>query len=119
MFRSSTYAKENNLELWLVGANSSIYLEELLKENHIKHFNATWNIEKFVKNCKETAGIMLGRTTIEGWMCGKGGWIYNVDSKGDITEKEFYDPPFDSELQENYFASKVAKRIKTEYINII
>ena len=115
----STYAKENNLELWLVGANSSIYLEELLKENHIKHFNATWNIEKFVKNCKETAGIMLGRTTIEGWMCGKGGWIYNVDSKGDITEKEFYEPPFDSELQENYFASKVAKRIKTEYINII
>ena len=115
----STYAKENNLELWLVGANSSIYLEELLKENHIKHFNATWNIEKFVKNCKETAGIMLGRTTIEGWMCGKGGWIYNVDSKGDITEKEFYDPPFDSELQENYFASKVAKRIKTEYINIL
>ena len=115
----STYAKENNLELWLVGANSSIYLEELLKENHIKHFNATWNIEKFVKNCKETAGIMLGRTTIEGWMCGKGGWIYNVDSKGDITEKEFYEPPFDSELQENYFASKVAKRIKTEYINIL
>jgi glycosyltransferase involved in cell wall biosynthesis len=115
----STYAKENNLELWLVGANSSTYLEELLKESHIKHFNATWNIEKFVKNCKETAGIMLGRTTIEGWMCGKGGWIYNVDSKGDITEKEFYDPPFDSELQENYFASKVAKRIKTEYINII
>ena len=115
----STYAKENNLELWLVGANSSIYLEELLKENHIKHFNATWNIEKFVKNCKETAGIMLGRTTIEGWMCGKGGWIYSVDSKGDITEKEFYDPPFDSELQENYFASKVAKRIKTEYINIL
>ena len=115
----STYAKENNLDLWLVGANSSIYLEELLKENHIKHFNATWNIEKFVKNCKETAGIMLGRTTIEGWMCGKGGWIYNVDSKGDITEKEFYEPPFDSELQENYFASKVAKRIKTEYINIL
>ena len=115
----STYAKENNLELWLVGANSSIYLEELLKENHIKHFNATWNIEKFVKNCKETAGIMLGRTTIEGWMCGKGGWIYNVDSKGDITKKEFYEPPFDSELQENYFASKVAKRIKTEYINIL
>lgn len=115
----STYAKENNLELWLVGANSSTYLEELLKESHIKHFNATWNIEKFVKNCKETAGIMLGRTTIEGWMCGKGGWIYNVDSKGDITEKEFYEPPFDSELQENYFASKVAKRIKTEYINII
>lgn len=115
----ATYAKENNLELWLVGANSSTYLEELLKESHIKHFNATWNIEKFVKNCKETAGIMLGRTTIEGWMCGKGGWIYNVDSKGYITEKEFYEPPFDSELQENYFASKVAKRIKTEYINII
>lgn len=114
----SAYAKENNLELWLVGANSSTYLGELLKEKHIKHFNATWNVEQFVKNCKETAGIMLGRTTIEGWMCGKGGWIYNVLNNGDIIEKEFYEPPFDSEIQD-YFASKIAKRIKTEYTNII
>jgi hypothetical protein len=115
----STYAKENNLELWLVGANSSTYLEELLKENHIKHFNATWNVEKFVKNCKETAGIMLGRTTIEGWMCGKGGWIYEVDSNGNIVKKEFHNPPTDNELQDSYFASTVAKKIKTEYINIL
>jgi glycosyltransferase involved in cell wall biosynthesis len=115
----STYAKENNLELWLVGANSSTYLGELLKENHIKHFNATWNVEKFVKNCKETAGIMLGRTTIEGWMCGKGGWIYEVDSNGNIVKKEFHNPPTDNELQDSYFASTVAKKIKTEYINIL
>ena len=94
-------------------------MEELLKENHIKHFNATWNVEKYVKNCKETAGIMLGRTTIEGWMCGKGGWIYEVDSNGNIVKKEFHNPPADSELQESYFASTVAKKIKTEYIKII
>jgi len=115
----STYAKENNLELWLVGANSSTYLGELLKENHIKHFNATWNVETFVKNCKETAGIMLGRTTIEGWMCGKSGWIYEVDSNGNIVKKEFHNPPTDNELQDSYFASTVAKKIKTEYINIL
>ena len=115
----SNYAKENNLELWLVGANHASYIEELLKENHIRYFNETWNVEKFVKNCKETAGIMLGRTTIEGWMCGKGGWIYEVDSNGNIVKKEFHNPPVDSELQESYFGTIVAKRIKTEYINII
>jgi hypothetical protein len=40
---------------------------------------------KSMKNCKET-GIMLGRTTIEGWMCIRGGWIYNVDN-GNIVNK--------------------------------
>lgn len=115
----ANYTKENNLELWLVGANSSNYLDELLKEKHIKHFSPTWNVEKYVKNCKETAGIMLGRTTIEGWMCGKGGWIYNVDNVGNIVNKEFYEPPFESELQDSFSASRVAEKIKNEYINIL
>ena len=52
-------------------------------------------------------------------MCGKGGWIYEVDSNGNIVKKEFHNPPVDSELQESYFGSTVAKKIKTEYINIL
>ena len=113
------YTKEKNLELWLVGENSSNYLSELLTESHVKHFKSTWNVEKYTKKCTETAGIMLGRTTIEGWMCGKGGWIYNVNDKGDILGKEFVLPPSESELENKFFGSTVAKQIKEEYANIV
>ena len=113
------YTKEKNLELWLVGDSSSNYLSELLTESHVKHFKSTWNVEKYTKKCVETAGIMLGRTTIEGWMCGKGGWIYEVNDKGDILSKEFHLPPNQEELEDKYFGSTVAKQIKDEYIKII
>ena len=113
------YTKEKNLELWLVGDSSSNYLSELLTESHVKHFKSTWNVEKYTKKCVETAGIMLGRTTIEGWMCGKGGWIYEVNDKGDILSKEFHSPPNQEELQDKYFGSTVAKQIKDEYVKII
>ena len=94
------YTKEKNLELWLVGDSSSNYLPELLNESHVKHFKSTWNVEKYTKKCVETAGIMLGRTTIEGWMCGKGGWIYEVNDVGDILSKEFHLPPSQNELKD-------------------
>jgi hypothetical protein len=113
------YTKEKNLELWLVGENSSNYLSELLTESHVKHFKSTWNVEKYTKKCTETAGIMLGRTTIEGWMCGKGGWIYNVNDEGDILSKEFIPPPSQGELEDKFFGSTVAKQIKNEYVKII
>jgi glycosyltransferase involved in cell wall biosynthesis len=113
------YTKEKNLELWLVGDSSSNYLPELLSESHVKHFKSTWNVEKYTKKCVETAGIMLGRTTIEGWMCGKGGWIYEVNDVGDILSKEFHLPPSQSELENKFFGSIVAKQIKDEYVKII
>ena len=40
----------------------------------------------------------MGRTTIEGWMCGKKGWIYDVDSKGEIISKNLHEIPNDMEL---------------------
>ena len=82
------YSKSINEELWLVGENKSNYLPELLNNSHVKHFEATNKVEPYVKNCSETAGILLGRTTIEGWLCGKPGWIYNVDSSGKIINKK-------------------------------
>jgi hypothetical protein len=102
--------------LWLVGENKSNYLEDLLKHPHVRHYGATNKVETFVKNCSETAGILLGRTTIEGWMCGKPGWIYNVNESGEILNKERFDIPKDV----NKFDSiEVAKKIKEEYIKIL
>lgn len=110
------YCSNNDKQLWLVGANHSNYLEEILKNEHVKHFEPTWNLEKFLMNCSETAGILLGRTTIEGWMSGKSGWIYQVDSMGQILEKNFYNPPNDIE---KYHSDKVAEQIRNQYIEIL
>ena len=110
------YTESIGKEFWLVGENKSNYLEDLLKSNHVKYHNATNKVEEFVKNCSETAGILLGRTTIEGWMCGKPGWIYNVDESGYIINKERFDIPEDI----NKFNSlEVVKKIKQEYIKIL
>jgi hypothetical protein len=110
------YSKSQNKELWLVGENKANYLSELLENTHVKHFQATNKVEEYVKNCTETAGILLGRTTIEGWLCGKPGWIYQVDDKGEILSKEKHEIPVDVE---KFNSIEVAKKIKEEYIKII
>lgn len=110
------YSKSINKELWLVGENKSNYLPELLQNTHVKHFGATNKVEPYVKNCYETAGILLGRTTIEGWLCGKSGWIYNVDDKGQILNKEKHEVPSDVS---KFDYMEVAKKIKEQYIKIL
>jgi glycosyltransferase involved in cell wall biosynthesis len=110
------YSKSIGKELWLVGENKSNYLPELLNNSHVKHFQATNKVEEYVKNCTETAGILLGRTTIEGWLCGKPGWIYDVDNTGNIIDKKKYEVPSDVN---KFNSDEVAKKIKEEYIKIL
>jgi hypothetical protein len=110
------YTKELNKELWVVGKNHSNYLNELKSNYHVKYFDSTYDVEKFVKNCDETAGILLGRTTIEGWMCGKPGWIYDIDSGGGINNKNRYDVPNDIE---KFKSDTVSEKIKNIYLEIL
>lgn len=110
------YTKENNKELWLVGENKSNYLDEIKINSHLKYFTPTWNVEKYLEECSETAGIQLGRTTIEGWMSGKPSWIYKVDSIGNILSKEKYNSPEDVE---KFYSKNVANQIKEEYIKVL
>jgi glycosyltransferase involved in cell wall biosynthesis len=110
------YTRELGKELWLVGENNGNYLENVLLEDHVKHFPSTWKIEDFILKSYETAGIQLGRTTIESWMCGKSSWIYKVGKGGFILSKEKFDPPSDIE---KYHTLKVAQQIKDEYLKIL
>ena len=87
-----------------------------MSNSHVKHFDDNFNVEKYVKNCYQTAGIQLGRTTIEGWLCGKKGWIYKVDNTGNIIDKSLNDPPED---KNKFNSSEVAKKIKQKYIDIL
>ena len=116
LFDLVEYTKQNNKELWIVGTNHSNYLTELTSNNHVKYFPSTYNVEDFIHECSETAGILLGRTTIEGWMCGKPGWIYNVDSDGNIKDKKLYEVPNDIS---KYYSSNVTNQIHLIYQNII
>jgi glycosyltransferase involved in cell wall biosynthesis len=110
------YSKSIVKELWLVGENKSNYLDELLINTHVKYYPATNKVESYVKNCSETSGILLGRTTIEGWLCGKPGWIYNIDDSGNILNKRRFDIPDDIS---KFNSNEVAKKIKEEYIKIL
>jgi glycosyltransferase involved in cell wall biosynthesis len=109
-------SKEENKELWIVGENKSNYLQEILQNSHVKYFPPTLDVDKYIHKCSETAGILLGRTTIEGWMCGKPGWIYNVDENGFILYKDLYQVPLDVD---KYFSSNSSKIIKENYINVM
>ena len=73
-------------------------------------------MDKYIHKCSETAGILLGRTTIEGWMCGKPGWIYNVDNTGNIINKELFSIPDDIN---KFKSSNVSKTIRQTYLDIL
>lgn len=111
----ANYAKSINKELWLVGENKSDYLDDLLSDRNIKHFKSTFNVEKYTKNCFETGGILLGRTTIEGWMCGKPGWIYDIDSDGHILNKIKYEVP-DNLIK--YSSENITNEIINTYLSL-
>ena len=109
--------RNNYEELWIVGKLNDTYLKDMLEnQTHVKYFPPSPNIEQYIHKCDETAGILLGRTTIEGWMCGKKGWIYNVDDRGNILSKSLHDIPSDI----NKFKShNVVKEIIKEYLMIL
>ena len=89
------YTESKKMNFWLIGENNDNYLGDILKFRHVEYSKSIPDVENYVRRCSETAGILLGRTTIEGWMCGKSGWIYDVDEKGKIVDKTFTAPPED------------------------
>ena len=109
-------SEKENKELWLVGENKSNYLNEILLKNHVRHIEPTLEVDKFIHECSETAGILLGRTTIESWMCGKSSWIYNVDNIGNILEKKLFEVPDDIS---KFYSKSVCEKIKENYFDII
>tara|TARA_R110000796_G_scaffold61077_2_gene141423 strand:- start:62814 stop:64481 length:1668 start_codon:yes stop_codon:yes gene_type:complete len=109
--------KENNEELYIVGKKNDTYLDEMLVGNdHVSYFPPSNRTQDYIHNCDETAGILLGRTTIEGWLCGKPGWIYDVNSAGTIISKILHEVPEDVN---KFSGEKVATEIKELYVNVI
>jgi hypothetical protein len=94
LFDLKRMVEEEDKILWIIGANNGGYVDQLLEShlgdgtNRIYYYGVQSKVEDYVKGCDYTAGIFKGRTTIEGFLCGKPGWIYKVDKEGNILDKE-------------------------------
>lgn len=109
--------KEEDGELWVVGKENGVNIQELIQgHDHVSYFGPTWNVEKYIHQCDETAGILLGRTTIEGWLCGKPGWIYDINPSGEIQSKALHQVPEDVD---KFRGSTVASSIIEEYKKVL
>lgn len=95
--------KKEGKKCRFVGQRFASWADKLLN-----YYPDTWDIEEHLKDATETAGIMLGRTTIEGWACGLPGTIYNVDTNGDIIDITYHEVPKD---MDRFNSKLVAKQI--------
>jgi len=76
----------------------------------------TFFIEKWMEASDGVASILLGRTAIETWACGKDYWCYDVNEKGDILGLTVMPPPED---MSQYDIKFMTDRIFEIYQNII
>jgi len=107
--------KEDKI-LQLVGKDTMGYAKEY-SDNYdfVEYYPPTDKIETFYQNCDVTAGIMLGRTTIEGFLCNKPAWIYNVDKNGTIIDKEYLTVPNNLEIFDKEYS---VNKFKEVYIDV-
>lgn len=106
LFDLKQMVEKNNQVLQIIGADNMGYVNELLKSENVQYLGVKSNVENYIKKCDYTAGIFKGRTTIEGFLCGKRGWIYNVDKDGKILNKELREAPTDIEKYKSDFSAK-------------
>jgi hypothetical protein len=72
---------KNNWDLYLMSQSHYDF-------NHpnIKYVDKRWDTENVVKQMHFTSGILMGRTTLEGWCCNVPGYMYIIDIHGNILD---------------------------------
>jgi glycosyltransferase involved in cell wall biosynthesis len=100
----------------LLGLGNGDYLGEL-PPNARWERREVWHIENYVAECDQVAGTDVGRTAIEGWMCGKPAWVYDiVPPSGRIRSCALHPPPPSTllELCDIEYMTDVFERIYAE-----
>jgi glycosyltransferase involved in cell wall biosynthesis len=88
------YTKKEHLTLRVVGKRYEDYLDN--PPAHVEMLPPRWNVEElFTPDVVATAGVLLGRSTIEGWVAGLPGWIYDIDTEGNIKDVSLHPVPED------------------------
>lgn len=84
-------SKEEDFEIIYIGQSM---LKHGLPEE-ISKVPETFFIEKWIESVDKVASILIGRTAIEAWACGKDYYCYDVDSRGNIKSVTLMPPPED------------------------
>lgn len=85
-------AAEKGWEIAFVGRRLSGHLDDL--PAHVKYVNGdVWDIQDLTSRCSATAGILLGRTLLEGWACGIPGYVFEIDTEGQVLGWDLFPPP--------------------------
>lgn len=87
------WSVREDFDVTIIGKKWSPHLDEQMPPNVKIITEENWDIQELYATATETAGIVLGRTTIEGWAMGIPGWIYDVDLAGRIVSVKGYPPP--------------------------
>lgn len=101
-----------------IQADTDLYImsDSRYNFNHpnIKYLDKRWDTENVVKQMHFTAGILLGRTTLEGWCCDVPGYMYIIDIHGNIQSIETETPDYIKELcNSSYVAEQHVQLYKT------
>ena len=102
---------ENDWDLYLMS-------ESRYNFNHpnIKYVDKRWDTENIVQMMHFTAGILLGRTTLEGWCCDIPGYMYIIDIHGNIQSIEASAPDYIKEkCDSRYVAQQHEQLYKSIY----
>lgn len=78
----------------------------------IKSYHPMFNVEKLLEKVDYTAGVQLGRSSIEGWLCGKPAIIFDIDSTGHINDIKIMEVPDDLSI---FDSAKIAEKVETFY----
>ena len=100
-------------DVLFVGRRMSGQLDDLPPHARY-HEGDIWDIENTLSKCVATAGILLGRTTIEGWWAGLPGFIYDINSEGVVDGWGEYQPPH-QEIMRLFDSSYMADRYEEIY----
>lgn len=103
-------ARRGQIKLILIGSGHNY------NEENIVSFPPIFQIEEIVKRCDYTASVLMGRSTIEGWLCGKPGIIYDIDDVGAILNITTEDPPDDLSP---YMLTTMVEKIERLYEDIV
>jgi hypothetical protein len=82
-----TQCIENDWDLYLMSDSRYDF-----RHPNIKYVDKRWDTENLVQMMHFTAGILLGRTTLEGWCCDVPGYMYIIDIHGNILNIETIAP---------------------------
>jgi hypothetical protein len=102
---------ENDWDLYLMSDSRYNF-------NHpnIKYVDKRWDTENLVQTMHFTAGILLGRTTLEGWCCDVPGYMYIIDINGDIQSIETAVPDYIKKLCDSQYVAKQHTQLYKQFI---